>query len=257
MYLFSVIFMSLYITLIKLFVYPLAAEVDNLEGMKPISNNDDINALKEELELARTNITEHRQKLEKAAEALNAKDEEITKIKQELEESKTKLNTTEKELLTKQEQTKDIDNEDADAQTLREKLQEREHVLASLSNELNLLKEQLLEKEADIQSISEERDKLNTEKDELGASLDEIKKDLTTLNTSTLELMEELELSQGTHKEQLVEIESLKKVCLVDGDAKDEIIHLKTIISGKCILSIFLTTILTIFSEFFLSAVPT
>lgn len=188
--------------------------------MKPISNKDDIDALKEELELSHSTITQHRQQLEKATEALQA----------------IKLNKAEEEsLLVKNEEATNTDFDNMDPQILKEQLEDKESMLASLSNELNLLKEQLQEKRNEVQSIGEERDKLQTEKDGLSASLNELRKDLASLNASTLDLMEEYEISQSDQQEQRVEIESLKKVCLVEGDAKDEIIRLKTIMSGRYI----------------------
>ncbi|KAK3749493.1 hypothetical protein QZH41_013466 [Actinostola sp. cb2023] len=208
-------------------------EVDNLEGMKSISSGDDIDALKEELDLARDTITKHRQQLEKAAESFRRKEDELAKIRKELEVSTSELSKTKEQLVTKNEAKKaEPHHKTVDVQTLQERLAERENTLASLSNEINLLKEQLQEKDAEIESIGDERDQLQTKENNLRSYLIEVKQDLAALNSSTLELLEELEISQGAQHEQRIEIESLRKVCLVGGDAKDEIIHLKTIISA-------------------------
>lgn len=217
----------------------LNAEVDNLEGMKP-NSDDDISALKEELDLTRNTITQHRQELEKAIDSLNAKDEELVNLRKELEESTSKLNKTQEELEVKN-NMKDMNEETSGDESFQELLEERKSKIASLSNELNLLKEQLQEKDIEIEAIGEERERLQNEKDSLSCSLNEVKEDLASLNASTLELMEELDFSHGAQQEQRVEIESLRKVCLVEGDAKDEIIHLKNIISGKFYVLLSLT----------------
>jgi len=202
--------------------------------MKSITSVDDIDALKEELDLARDTITKHRQQLEKAAESFRRKEDELVKIRKELEVSTSELSKTKEQLVTKNEAKKaEPHHKTVDVQTLQERLAERENTLASLSNEINLLKEQLQEKDAEIESIGDERDQLQTKENNLRSYLIEVKQDLAALNSSTLELLEELEISQGAQHEQRIEIESLRKVCLVGGDAKDEIIHLKTIISGK------------------------
>lgn len=213
-------------------------EVDNLEGVKSASNStgDDAAALKEELELAHDTITNLRQQLDKAGESFKLNENEFENMRKKLEESTNKLSETEEQLAEMEEQVTESTKHkerSTDINALHEQLAERENTLASLSNEINLLKEQLNEREAELSSIREEKNELESQESKLRKSLSEVKNDLEMLNSSTLELMEELEYSQGNQEEQKVEIESLRKVCLVKGDAKDEIINLKTIIGGK------------------------
>ncbi|XP_046847916.1 thyroid receptor-interacting protein 11-like isoform X2 [Xenia sp. Carnegie-2017] len=67
----------------------------------------------------------------------------------------------------------------------------------------------------DIRNLKEQRDQAVSSKEKTSASLESLREELSRLGAVTMELMKELEQSQGVEKERSIEIESLKKLCQV------------------------------------------
>ncbi|XP_048586142.1 thyroid receptor-interacting protein 11-like isoform X2 [Nematostella vectensis] len=212
-------------------------EVDNLEGMKTElgSSGSDVAALKEELELAHKTIEELRQQLDRTVEYAKKKSCELNTTQINLDKTTGDMRITEKKLDKLQKKEKLLDEQGekgSDITYLHEQLVAQESHMAEMSNEINSLKEELQQLGAERDELVGVRNKLTEEEARLRESLHEVKEDVNLLSASTLELMEELEHSQGVQKEQCFEINCLKKVCTVKGEAKDEIIHLKNVISA-------------------------
>lgn len=113
-----------------------------------------------------------------------------------------------------QDQSKELSVSRSDSESLQ-KLQEDLNHVATENAEL---KEQLKS------SQSEER--------RLHRCVEEVKSELEQLSSSTMELMEELHISQGLQQEQKIEMDSLKKVKYIKGDAKQEMAKLRSALAG-------------------------
>lgn len=113
-----------------------------------------------------------------------------------------------------QDQSKELSVSRSDSESLQ-KLQEDLNHVATENAEL---KEQLKS------SHSEER--------RLHRCVEEVKSELEQLSSSTMELMEELHISQGLQQEQKIEMDSLKKVKYIKGDAKQEMAKLRSALAG-------------------------
>lgn len=89
----------------------------------------------------------------------------------------------------------------------------------------------------DIRNLTEQRDQAVSSKEKTSASLESLREELSRLGAVTMELMKELEQSQGVEKERSIEIESLKKLCQVRRLSEierdtGEVMKLKEIITG-------------------------
>lgn len=83
------------------------------------------------------------------------------------------------------------------------------------------------------QDLMHQRDQAIVSEGKTSASLESLKEELSSLGIVTMELMKEVEQSQGVDKEKSIEIESLKKICQFQGDgSKDEVVKLKDMLAG-------------------------
>ena len=151
--------------------------------------------------------------------------------------------------------------------TLETTVMEKETTLAHLQQENEKLTEQLnqalnpedqnsenssemshVEKEnetaqlkQEIKSLTEQRDQAVVSEAQTSASLESLREELSRLGAVTMELMKEVEQSQGMDNEKSIEIESLKKLCQVrrvsevEGDPA-EILKLKDMLAGLLLL---------------------
>lgn len=89
----------------------------------------------------------------------------------------------------------------------------------------------------DIKDLTEQRDQAVVSEAQTSASLESLREELSRLGAVTMELMKEVEQSQGVDKEKSIEIESLKKLCQVrrasEGEgSSDEVMKLKDMLAG-------------------------
>lgn len=142
---------------------------------------------------------------------------------QAMSASESKLNASIKQMEQLQmqldDQSKELSVSRSGSDSLK-KLQEEYNIVATENTEL---KEEL------NRSQSEER--------KLHRSVEEVKCELEQLTCSTMDLMEELQISQGLQQEQKIEMESLKNVKYIKGDVKQEMGKLRSALAGKsCIM---------------------
>lgn len=113
-----------------------------------------------------------------------------------------------------------------------------------LKERVNTFEMQATEKESEIARLQQENKELTEQRDlaviseaQTSGSLESLREELSRLGMVTMELMKEVEQSQGMDKEKSIEIESLKKLCQVrrsvseEGDP-DEVMKLKDMLAG-------------------------
>lgn len=97
--------------------------------------------------------------------------------------------------------------------------------LCKLREELNFVAAENAELKKQLShSYAEER--------RLHHSVEEVKSELEQLSSSTMDLMEELQLSQDLQQEQSIELDNLKKVKYIKGDAKKEMGKLRNALAA-------------------------
>lgn len=97
--------------------------------------------------------------------------------------------------------------------------------LCKLREELNFVAAENAELKKHLShSYAEER--------RLHRSVEEVKSELEQLSSSTMDLMEELQLSQDLQQEQSIELDNLKKVKYIKGDAKKEMGKLRNALAA-------------------------
>lgn len=158
-------------------------------------------------------------KTQKNLDDMQAKFQNATEVhNQAMSASESKLNVSIKQVEQLQiqldDQSKQLSVSISDSESLK-KLQEEYNFVATENAEL---KEEL------NRSESEER--------RLHRSVEEVKCELEQLTCSTMDLMEELQISQGLQQEQKIELESLKNVKYIKGDAKQEMAKLRSALAG-------------------------
>lgn len=158
--------------------------------------------------------------MQKDLDNTQAKCEESTKThNQAMSASENKLNVSLRQMEKLQTQLEDQSKElkvlrsDSDSLSTLEK---QFHIVATENAEL---------KEALNHAQSEER--------RLHRCVEEVKSELEQLSGSTMDLMEELQISQGLQQEQKIEMENLKKVKYIKGEAKQEMGKLRSALAGR------------------------
>ena len=163
---------------------------------------DTINALEKDLNDAQA---KYDKSIKTHAEVTSASENNLNVSKKQIEKLQTQL----------EDQSKKLSVLSHDSESLK-MLQEQFHVVATENAEL---KAQL------SHTQSEER--------RLHRCVEEVKSELEQLSASTMDLMEELQISQGLQQEQKIEMESLKKVKYIKGEAKQEMSKLRSALAGK------------------------
>ena len=99
--------------------------------------------------------------------------------------------------------------------------------------------EDLLEKNGDMNA---EIEALKSEKKQLEESvrgLEKLKDDISRLGNCTSDLLEELQFQKGLSEEQLLEIDSLRKICTIKGSPADEIKKMQKSLKGNISILLF------------------
>lgn len=98
--------------------------------------------------------------------------------------------------------------------------------------------EKIVKLKQEINVLTEQRDQAVISEAQTSASLERLRVELSRLTTVTMELVKEVEHSQGVDKEKSIEIESLKKLCQfrrvseVHQKGNDEVMKLKDMLAG-------------------------
>ncbi|KAJ7373403.1 Thyroid receptor-interacting protein 11 [Desmophyllum pertusum] len=106
------------------------------------------------------------------------------------------------------------------------------YVLRCDSESLNKLREELNFVATENTELKEQLNHSQSEERRLHRSAEEVKSELEQLSCSTMDLMEEMQISQGLQQEQKIEMESLKKVKYIKGDAKPEMGKLRSALAA-------------------------
>ena len=96
---------------------------------------------------------------------------------------------------------------------------------------------EITELKQEIKDLTEQRDQAVVSEAQTSASLESLREELSRLGAVTMELMKEVEQSQGVEKEKSIEIESLKKLCQVRRVSEveadpNEVMKLKDMLAG-------------------------
>lgn len=105
--------------------------------------------------------------------------------------------------------------------------------LRSDSEGLCKLREELNFVAAENAELKKQLSHSYVEERRLHRSVEEVKSELEQLSSSTMDLMEELQLSQDLQQEQSIELDNLKKVKYIKGDAKKEMGKLRNALAGR------------------------
>ena len=88
-----------------------------------------------------------------------------------------------------------------------------------------------------LESLRTENEKLIAENKDLDDNikeLDKLKGDILRLGNCTSDLLEELEFQKNLSEEQILEIESLRKICTIKGNPAEEIKKMQRSLKGSC-----------------------
>ena len=125
-------------------------------------------------------------------------------------------------------------------------LTERLHLALNIEvkdTETSELNVQITQLKQEIKDLTEQRDQAVVSEAQTSASLESLREELSRLGAVTMELMKEVEQSQGVEKEKSIEIESLKKLCQVRRVSEveadpNEVMKLKDMLAGLLVMNI-------------------
>ena len=200
-------------------------------------------SLRNELDLAKKRLVELR-------DQVKIQEDDITFLNTELEEEKDALTKAQNSLIDTQEKLSELRVADQDKTASKDALSECHKRIEMLENQLQEQNRELETHRGDAENLRtlheqfnfltqqnfELKDRLHhsqSEERRMCRSVEEMKCELEQLSCSTMELMEELQISQGLQKEQMIEIESLKNVRYVKGEAKVEVAKFRSALAGR------------------------
>lgn len=200
-------------------------------------------SLKKQLVFAEKSIVELKNQVISQEQLMNAlnvelqeKEQAIITARKNLDVMQTKLqNATELHDQAMSASESKLNNSIKLVEKLQNQLQDQSKELSvsrSDSESLQKLQEDLNEVATENAGLKEQLDRSQSEERRLHRSVEEVKSELEQLSCSTMELMEELHISQGLQQEQKIELESLKKVKYIKGDAKQEMGKLRSALAG-------------------------
>ena len=172
-------------------------------------------------------------------EALQSSKEEVKHLNQELEMLKNSPATAEEHIIESSDYVVESPMDSASDFELIENeaanngmdvISVKQELGSDNISELKVLIDRLQQEKQDLMH---QRDQAIVSEGKTSASLESLKQELSSLGIVTMELMKEVEQSQGVDKEKSIEIESLKKICQFKGDGnKDEVVKLKDMLAG-------------------------
>lgn len=190
-------------------------------------------SLKEQLVAAEKSIIQLKSEVQ-------IQDERIKVLNNELQEKKDTIEAVQKDLDKSQAKYEELNKSHIDTMSTSENsLEVSKKYVEKLQTELKDLNQELIGLQSDSESLKRLQEQFHlvaTENTELKGQLsctqaearrlhrcvEEVKSELDQLSFSTMELMEELQISQGLQQEQKIELENLKSVKFVKGEAKEE-----------------------------------
>ena len=220
----------------------------DVEGDRPTDSQCDestkiVSSLKKQLVLAEMSIVELKNQVKSQEQLINAlnvelqeKEQAIITTRENLEDMQTKFQTaTEFHDQAMSASESKLNNSFKLVEKLQNQLQDLNkelRVSRSDSESLQKLQEDLNDVATENAELKEQLDRSQSEERRLHRSVEEVKSELEQLSCSTMELMEELHISHGLQQEQKIEMESLKKVKYIKGDAKEEMGKLRSALAG-------------------------
>lgn len=190
-------------------------------------------SLKEQLVAAEKSIIQLKSEVQ-------IQDERIKVLNNELQEKKDAIEAVQKDLDKSQAKYEELNKSHIDTMSTSENsLEVSKKYVEKLQTELKDLNQELIGLQSDSETLKRLQEQFHlvaTENTELKGQLsctqaearrlhrcvEEVKSELDQLSFSTMELMEELQISQGLQQEQKIELENLKSVKFVKGEAKEE-----------------------------------
>lgn len=190
-------------------------------------------SLKEQLVAAEKSIIQLKSEVQ-------IQDERIKVLNNELQEKKDTIEAVQKDLDKSQAKYEELNKSHIDTMSTSENsLEVSKKYVEKLQTELKDLNQELIGLQSDSETLKRLQEQFHlvaTENTELKGQLsctqaearrlhrcvEEVKSELDQLSFSTMELMEELQISQGLQQEQKIELENLKSVKFVKGEAKEE-----------------------------------
>ena len=165
------------------------------------------------------------------------KESTIARLQQENDELTEQLNQAlnpEDQVTPMNDNSSEISHVEQENNALSEQLNQ------ALNPEMSSKDDEITQLKQEIKCVTEQRDQAVVSEAQTSASLESLREELSRLGAVTMELMKEVEQSQGMDKEKSIEIESLKKLCQVrrvsevEGDPAD-ILKLKDMLAGLLI----------------------
>ena len=165
------------------------------------------------------------------------KESTIARLQQENDELTEQLNQAlnpEDQVTPMNDNSSEISHVEQENNALSEQLNQ------ALNPEMSSKDYEITQLKQEIKSVTEQRDQAVVSEAQTSASLESLREELSRLGAVTMELMKEVEQSQGMDKEKSIEIESLKKLCQVrrvsevEGDPA-EVLKLKDMLAGLLI----------------------
>lgn len=222
----------------------------DVEGDSPSDNQYDestkiVSSLKKQLVFAEKSTVELKNQVKSQEQLINAlnvelqeKEQAIITTRKNLDDMQTKFqNAAELHDQAMSASESKLNNSIKLVEKLQNQLQDQSKELSvsrSDSESVKKLQEDLNDVATENAELKEQLDRSQSEERRLHRSAEEVKSELEQLSCSTMELMEELHISQGLQQEQKIELESLKKVKYIKGDTKQEMGKLRSALAGMC-----------------------
>lgn len=229
-------------------MYCIVFHFSDIEGDSPSDIQSDesakiVSSLQKQLVFAEKSLVELKNQVkshEQLMSALNAKLQEkehvIVTTRKNLDDMQTKFqNATELHDQAMSASESKLNKSFELVEKLQNQLQDQSKELSvsrSDSESLQKLQEDLNHVATENAELKEQLKSSKSEERRLHRCVEEVKSELEQLSSSTMELMEELHISQGLQQEQKIEMESLKKVKYIKGDAKQEMAKLRSALAG-------------------------
>ncbi|XP_078351275.1 uncharacterized protein LOC144636014 isoform X2 [Oculina patagonica] len=220
---------------------------DNSSSDSPVGQSDDntnvVLSLRKELVFAEKSIVELQSQIKTQEQQMNAlnvklqeKEQAIVVVQKKLDDMQARFqNATEEHNQAMSASESKLNVSSKQMEQLQMQLDNQSKELSGSradSDSLNKLQEEYNIVTAENAGLKEELNRSQSEERRLHRSVEEVKCELEQLTSSTIDLMEELQISQGLQQEQKIEMESLKNVKYVKGDVKQDMGKLRSALAA-------------------------
>lgn len=206
-------------------------------------NTDEVLSLKKQLATAEEFIAELENQIKTQEQQINAlniqvqdKEQAIFTMQKDFTDLQTKLQDTgsvHDQALSDYESKLNLNM--SNMEKLQKQLEDQRNEMLGLRSDsegLCKLREELDFVAAENAELKKQLSHSYVEERRLHRSVEEVKSELEQLSSSTMDLMEELQLSQDLQQEQSIELDNLKKVKYIKGDAKKEMGKLRNALAA-------------------------